>query len=166
MNLMISTMTILEKEVFISSNLDRLFSIPCFCRAIYLHNSCAWLKACRATEKGYCSQNNIPALSVIQLLQAALPVTVYKALILLVSSYHPYQSLEFHGIQRFLCASDCQRQDYSILIFDLEILEKENSSVLIHDNPQFIFHYRATVSFSIFLNIIVTFLLSLYLFFN
>ena len=30
MNLMISTMTILEKKVFISSNLDRLFSVPCF----------------------------------------------------------------------------------------------------------------------------------------
>lgn len=39
MNLMISTMTILEKKVFISSNLDRLFSVPCFYRAICLHNS-------------------------------------------------------------------------------------------------------------------------------
>ena len=29
----------LEKKVFISSNLDRLFSVPCFCKALCLHNS-------------------------------------------------------------------------------------------------------------------------------
>ena len=27
------------EEGFISSNLNRLFSVPCFCRAICLHNS-------------------------------------------------------------------------------------------------------------------------------
>ncbi len=43
-------------------------------------------------------ENGIPALQTYSVLLAALPVAVHKALILLVSCYHPYQSLVFSRV--------------------------------------------------------------------